>query len=930
MRLKNLILWVTTALALAPSARGQPAPLTGTLPSSVDTAIVLDQSKSMEDNGKMAAAKQAGKLACLVLDGRVQFVGFSSDVNPSPVFDLHTQRQEAITWVEKLETIGGTRYLRPLEVVAKLHPKNIVFCSDGEPEDNLDDILKFIHDQLRCPVHTVAVQTNAAAQDLLTKMAAATGAAFHRVDEPARLVDAFLGLLGQMRRFRQFELTGNSVTLPDVNGEILAIGFDAVPKLAGSHGQEVVLTGSRIHVTRSRFAQKTAVTVQADKPGKRVVVLRFDQAAAQMRLGPVTVHGNQAQVPVEVEFRDPAGKVVDPRGTTTLGAILEAVDPQGRVIQRVEAQPSPNHPVVSATMTLPSRAGEAIPYVIRTGSTDRSSGVPFIATESQAVVIDPAKSQPAAPPADNPPTRPRSLDSSALQLLVVAQRQRIGRKVVFDSVLHPDERDGVLGSLLEGDPISLELVRGDTIDAREFVSMGPGLRARMIGDDGAVTDVPLTLNNDRYVTTPVAIKGPGILAVHVDVSVTGLELHLKARLAVERLTMQLDLAREPIFRKLSVLPCGVIVPIEVAVLGKIKNRVPDRDDFLEMLHRHGVQIVSTLSDSAGGVLARESVEAGGQPWSSTLALRHTGEQVFGLELVTRQGIVLDGLRWKFEVTAAPVQFALCVPTARGDLAPFTPGDHSWSWLPGWFTWSPTAVIVAKPTKSAFFSSYFLASVRVGDARAEFDETQGCFVRPVPTPGAVVCTGTLKPYGWSTASAGQHPELQVSESVAVVMPIQPRWGRLAALSGAVLALMSGGFVGLRHWHRRRLEAWGYVVRLYVGGDSDACQPIVRRGSHGWTVTPEILICRDKGGERTPSLEHSPCPAGKEVVARVRQHANGSVSFHADKKVPGMSAGSSRLLSLPGLHEQPVSDTATIVLERAKRPTRSVNYSASHKE
>src|SRR4051812_8897689 len=103
-------------LLVSPPARGDDDPGR----QAVDLVLVIDQSKSMSKDAVLEEAKRAASLACVLLRGRVAVVGFSDEAILSPTFDLGSQRDEALRWIEGLQAIGGTKYAQALEAAAPL------------------------------------------------------------------------------------------------------------------------------------------------------------------------------------------------------------------------------------------------------------------------------------------------------------------------------------------------------------------------------------------------------------------------------------------------------------------------------------------------------------------------------------------------------------------------------------------------------------------------------------------------------------------------------------------------------------------------------------------------------------------------------------------------------------------------------------------
>jgi hypothetical protein len=422
--------------------------------------IVIDVSASMGQNHLLEEAKAAATLACALLRGRVALVAFSDQAEVSPTFDLATERAGVMAWIARLNPLGGTKYLQALDAVARLRPRAVVFVSDGAPEEDADAILNRVQDQVRCPLHTIAVQASDQARDILGRMAATSKAGFHVVDQSSNIIDTFLEILGQICRFRHLDMPTGSLVLPDVQGELVAIGLDARPEIAGSaERQPITLGGRPILVARAFRATRGAATVSAPEvaQGKRVIVLRFDQPSIEMKLGSVAIRKDRARVEASSSFRDPDGKPLDPRAGAKLRALFEAVDSEGKVIQRVAAKPSPTAPTLVAALDLPVKEGAAVPFTVRLVSDDLSSGVPFRASESQVVVVDPATA----------PRAPSVRATSAIQ----ARGGRAGERLTGTATITAqdgttDERRALLEALKAQPPvIAVRSSLGTVIDA---------------------------------------------------------------------------------------------------------------------------------------------------------------------------------------------------------------------------------------------------------------------------------------------------------------------------------------------------------------------------------------------------------------------------------------------------------------------------------
>lgn len=388
-----LALVVVGEAALAHGAEGgtpQPGETNGVV------AIAIDVSTSMQKDGSLDEAKASATLACSLLRGRVVFVKFSDQVTLSQTFDLASQRGEAVAWIANLSVEGGTKYLPAIEAVARLDPKVAIFLSDGAPEENPDAILALVRNRIACPVHTIAVQGGDKAREVLGQMAGATRGGFHVVGQSGEIVGAFLAILGQIRQFSRCELTAPSLKMPDVEGELLAIGLESRPEIAGATDHQQITVGGRsIHIVRLPDSSRRAVTVSVPEVGrgKRAIVVRFDLPSAELRVGPVVLQGDRARVEVAGTLRDPAGHPIDPRNQTRLTTRFEALDQQGQVIQSIPGRISQTGPEVVGQIDLPAPGGAPVSFTARMTTEDTTAGVPFQVSESRVVVVDPATAQ---------------------------------------------------------------------------------------------------------------------------------------------------------------------------------------------------------------------------------------------------------------------------------------------------------------------------------------------------------------------------------------------------------------------------------------------------------------------------------------------------------------------------------------------------------
>jgi Ca-activated chloride channel family protein len=158
----------------------------------VDVMLILDRSGSMNDNGKIEAAKQ-GLLEFVGLLGNLDGLGlttFSDNINvQSPVQPLGPNRQKIINQLNTIDASGNTRLydtideqVKALSAVQTKHMKVVVVLTDGM--DDASNISKTqLIDDIKTSgtdagdgikVFTIAYGSDADFSDL-TQIASATG-----------------------------------------------------------------------------------------------------------------------------------------------------------------------------------------------------------------------------------------------------------------------------------------------------------------------------------------------------------------------------------------------------------------------------------------------------------------------------------------------------------------------------------------------------------------------------------------------------------------------------------------------------------------------------------------------------------------------------------------------------------------------------------
>lgn len=973
--------------------------------------FVLDESGSMfHPQEKIEHTREAAKLGVMLLRGRVMFIRFADDATRSPLFDLPSQREEALNWIDSISGGSGTRYLPPLEALpARI--RAVVLLSDGAPSEPTDVILKYVQEKVACPLHAIAMEATPEAESLLARMASLTQGAFYRVQQSAEVVEVFLRILGQVQRFRRYDMTGNTVKVADVQGELLAIGFDVTPEVDGlgrSDRYQANLPGSKVHLTRVTLTQRQTVTVTAERqPSSHAVVLRFDLTTSAMQIRRIQNVDGGTSLKAEVEFRDPTDQAINVRGQAHLKCRFEAVEPDGKVAGAVDGQPSADGKVLEAILKLPRGSGGRA-YNIRGVSVDESSGLPFASVDSRIVVpetlpalpeltaevsITAAHSRLGSPLrfvvevsascqspqsrqsflqaiAANPPTfrvtspdgrtttsatsperfqaRPPHVGEdtatfevtchsaeqageyvvgvlegkaagfgypsassrvrhggSELQMLLVSQRSK-GRYVISDS-----EQD-LHGHAIVGDRFRCELVRG-TMDPRVFVSLGPGLRAFLIGEDGALTRIPLRLENNRYVTEPVPLDRPGKLRVQVDIAVEEMRLRFDTEISIERVIPSLRCPQKLLFDRMGRLPRGTMVPFEVDIIDRLGAQTATPEDLAEVIQRDQLRIRRALTDSADEEISHDSQAAGMQRWQSRVWLPRSGRQTFAFELVDSGGVVLDSLGWQFEAIESPVKFTVLARGLSGRLEEVTAAPALASWLPASFLSSSGFVLHASVGDSPFTAAYFLSAVMVGDSEAQFDEQRGCFVCPIPDTGVRECVGRLSPIRMAGMPGRDLPELQVLERLTV--PQRVLWGRLvlaALVSLGTFASATGGmfYFARNRYARTLMDPQRRITLLGESADSWLLPPPEQRR---WWPARELLVCRwDAEPNRIFLVCPDDIPAGATVIARVHRHRDHSVSVLAVEDVEDMRKGERRSLDV-GDETVRITETTALVLE-----------------
>jgi len=980
--------------------------------------FVIDRSGSMQEVERMRYTIEAAKIGIEILGGgELQIIKFADRAETGPVFNLATDSDKAHEYLKHTRPEGGTSYLAALEKISG-DPLAVIFLSDGMPTDPPERILDYLRDNVHAPVYTIAMETTPEAEELLAKMAAATEAGSYRARSAPEVVEAFLKILGQMRRFWRYDLKDESVTL-DARGPVLVIGYGVAPRLVTTEAirrHEARLPEHTIYLARTVLAKADRIAVAASGGATSdsviATVIRFDLPKATMEVARLPSKRNPNAVRVRASFTDAEGKPIDPRGSASLRSTFQVVDPDGHVLSSAVGKPSAHGPSLEATVTLPSGPNAPRCELVRQTAIE-TAGIAFTSREQRALDVDALPSAPApratttvsaacgAPEdpmrcvvvvdvadsadadaaaslleglRDHPPvvevetpdgerydsasdpdhftatsrvvgnklieevvfrpvqqpglyriiaregaaagydypeanTTAQCFGPDQLQLLIVAHRNSSGRQVLFDTA-QENARPALVG-----DRISVELVRG-TMDPRVFIALGQGLYARFIGEDGAVTNVDLDLQDGRYVTAPVPMTRPGILGVEVDISIPGLQLQFKACLKVQRLRLELAFADgsfESFFGRFAHLPQLAEIPFEIEVHGTIDAAPAAREELLEIFARDGIRLRRTLRDSTGRTLDTDVCPAGTQPWRGTIWFQHRGQQTLLFELVDKADNVLHALAWQLRVVDSPVRFTLGTENAEGELADLPESSVLASWLPSWCVGTPDCRVVARPVRSPLFGTYYLAAVTVDGAEVPFDERRGQYAAALDRDGEYACVGRLQQLN---AGLSPHfPEIQVRTNPVVERPqvVRPIRTGLTALSGMVLlcAAVGSSVWGAGRWRLGRLVKIGR--RISVFGDSYVSVPIVPPRQTGCWPRAELFICGSQNGSDEVVAKYPQEVNGQHrVLARIRQNLNGPPVLTAEEDLPELRKGEFQRLE-PGNETVRISSNTTVSLE-----------------
>jgi len=968
-------------------------------------ALILDSSGSMDNDEAMLHTKEAAKLGLELLgsDVRIVLIRFGDSPSVSPEFHLATELEEARKWIDSIEPSGGTNYLSALK---QLPPDvQIAFLlSDGIPDEQPEEILDFLRQSVTCQLHTIAVQTRPDAEELLREMASVRHGAFHKVSEPERIVDVFLELLGQVRRYSRHEMAKSELTLRDVAGEVVAIGFDASPTLSSASSTqkyEAAFPGKEVEVVRSQAnVDELVIGRGSDAASARVVVIRFDLPTPTTTLRRFVSANGPNILEASASFVDGANLAVGSGRLLSVKTQFELLDGDGQVIEAKDG--------LTADSAIPEARFELSPgseqqaFVVRTRVVDDQEGVEFESTSSLSIV-------PGDLPAEEPPkisakldieaqacgrpieinvrfkidpkthgrfddfqkailttpphlrvTRPDgvvvdSVDSprqftvttarttangaefalefndtqqsgeyvatlvngnvsgaeysattrnikccsgDEIQLLVHAERQS-GRVLLVDS-----EQEFSRDALMD-DPITVSLVR-QSMDARVFSSLGRGLRAKLIGRDGAVKSVPLRLENDRYVTSPVVVGEQGVLGVIVEVRLKGLQLTLEGEVRINDVQLEQVFPSANLFA-FSHLPKGAVLPFEVRLIGKLTlaNRLATSDELIAICTRRGIHQRWTIRDSTAKLVQSDVRNPDSRHWQSTLQFERAGRQNLAFVLTDQSKQVIHEIGWKLTIEESPVHLEVLAGEDSSSLSELPASDALAAWLPPLFTTSPTCFVAGHAADSGFLKHYFLAAVSSNNVDADFDEASGMFIKKISGDGLLEFSARFQPYPFASGNTNALPEIQVVKRLTFSRPVFVRWGRVTSGLGTL-------FVGcivfqrlLRSHRIHRLANFGNQIAIW-GGNSDQIRPVVdaRKGMTEW------LLCREASG-RHPLVRPSELSRDLTPVARVTQLGDGFVQVASTANLPDLPEGRSMVARYGD--QIRVNDSTTLTIE-----------------
>ena len=679
-------------------------PAAGDESSPAPAMVLVDTSGSM-DAERIKAAVEAGKLFTFLNDGSVVIGQFADGAQASPPLTLPQDWDAAAARLDALVSAvgGGTRYVAGLRVCPD-NARVIVFLTDGEPSDDTEAML-YVREKVKCPIHAIAFQAGDRAFGLLSRMAAASQGAAHNVENADGLMDAFVAIHQQIRKSRRAEGKGQ-VPLPQVTGEVIAIGFGAEPQfnspvLPRCHAAK--LPHGTIHVARLEIPQTQDLLVTLPgSPQHKLLVLRHDLPRAFTKVEP-SLNSAGGSILSRTRFVDAGGARLDPHQRGGLKVAFTLLDPQGREAQTVAGQLSPDQPEFSGSISIPTAAWAAPGWHLRTETVDEIQGAKFVESHVRALDLEQPRKlpAPASPPQPMPVPAPMPVPEDLVHLRVLAHRQA-------GVVMLRDPRTKSDRVALVGDKISLELSPGTALSPDEFRTLGLTLRAEFIGEDGAVRDVPLQFKDNAYRTTPVQLAFAGRLGVRVRLEIQGADVALDETVEIRDVMWRLAV-NDPV-RGLSQLPQYASVPYVLELVGLIDGKPANRDELTEVMVRRGILLACTRKDSGGTVLESQAVAsqtllANPEEIAATTWFKEQGVQKIRFALNDDKGVLLAEAGVQIQVVPPPLEARL--QQNGGASEPWW-----WSWFPGCCFYTQLPSLAAVPSPSPLSTLFFVAAADV--------------------------------------------------------------------------------------------------------------------------------------------------------------------------------------------------------------------------
>ena len=423
-----------------------------------DYIAFIDISASMKADKKLSNAGAGLNLFAAVLqdDDTLTVIAFNDSLVVHGPFTMATDRHRVERLTSQLDASGGTDYLQALKAMSgRLESSVGVFLSDGAHHGRSDEVLEYVERNLAgdLPLHTIAVGCahQSAAEQLLSRMAAATDASYSRVESSENLVRCFLNIALRSGNYRGYQPSKNEVTLSGLQGTLLSFAYDGKVNLSSSIERNHLFTLPGENVN---FA------VSKPPAGEAVLVSLIDPASGQSRLGAVYTDG-LPQHWLEIENRLPKYppgstirltlKFLDPRTqrevpiNRDVSASIELTGQAGAAILNTNLQPVGS--VLQGTLKLPEDIGA---YSLMVRSQWPVSGMPFTQTSETTVVIEvpPTQTMPIKQPfpknvvalplpetKPQPPSLPKyNFEASKNKLQLTANRNDVAR---FELTIRP-------------------------------------------------------------------------------------------------------------------------------------------------------------------------------------------------------------------------------------------------------------------------------------------------------------------------------------------------------------------------------------------------------------------------------------------------------------------------------------------------------------